>query len=166
MALGPQLRQKPRPSASVFVYWVPWAIFFTRHGRPWSNPTILHSKDTESCSTYLWSVFMFNKRWYNTEVKTSIGSVVAAFEQWLIQHSWYSIWIYETRCSATFSKLLHAVLFLIPRPYNVPLCELCEFNPHFEHDRFSASLLVVYVSCAKASKLNTKCVFYFTTSLP
>ena len=86
--------------------------------------------------------------------------------QWLIQHSWYSIWIYETRSSATFSKLLHGVLFLIPRPYNVPLSELCEFNPHFEHDRFSASLLVVYVSCAKASKLNTKYVFYFTTSLP
>ena len=40
MALGPQLRQKPRPSASVFVYWVPRAMFFTRHGRPWSNPTI------------------------------------------------------------------------------------------------------------------------------
>ena len=39
MALGPQLRQKPRPSASVFVYWVPRAMFFTRHGRPWSNPT-------------------------------------------------------------------------------------------------------------------------------
>ena len=30
---------KPRPSASVFVYWVPRATFFTRHGRPWSNPT-------------------------------------------------------------------------------------------------------------------------------
>ena len=39
MALGPQLRQKPRPPASVFVYWVPRAMFFTRHGRPWSNPT-------------------------------------------------------------------------------------------------------------------------------
>ena len=39
MALGPQLRQKPRPSASVFVYWVPRAMFFTRHGRPRSNPT-------------------------------------------------------------------------------------------------------------------------------
>ena len=39
MALGPQLRQKPRPSASVFVYWVPRAMFFTWHGRPWSNPT-------------------------------------------------------------------------------------------------------------------------------
>ena len=39
MALRPQLRQKPRPSASVFVYWVPRAMFFTRHGRPWSNPT-------------------------------------------------------------------------------------------------------------------------------
>ena len=23
-----------------FVYWVPGAMFFTRHGRPWSNPTI------------------------------------------------------------------------------------------------------------------------------
>ena len=30
------------PSASVFVYWVPWAMFFTRHGRPWSNPTTNH----------------------------------------------------------------------------------------------------------------------------
>ena len=39
MALGPQLRQKPWPLASVFVYWVPRAMFFTRHGRPWSNPT-------------------------------------------------------------------------------------------------------------------------------
>ena len=39
MALGPQLRQKPRLSSSVFVYWVPRAMFFTRHGRPWSNPT-------------------------------------------------------------------------------------------------------------------------------
>ena len=39
MALGPKLRQKPRPSASVFVYWVPRAMFFTRHGRPWSKPT-------------------------------------------------------------------------------------------------------------------------------
>ena len=38
MALGPQLRQKPRPSASVFVYWVPRAMFFTRHGH-WS-PTV------------------------------------------------------------------------------------------------------------------------------
>ena len=43
MALGPQLRQKPRPSASVFVYWVPRAMFFTRHGRPWSNPIIARS---------------------------------------------------------------------------------------------------------------------------
>ena len=43
MALGPQLRQKPRPSASVFVYWVPRAMFFTRHGRPWSNPTTYYS---------------------------------------------------------------------------------------------------------------------------
>ena len=42
MALGTQLRQKPRPSASVFVYWVPRAMFFTRHGRPWSNPTVWH----------------------------------------------------------------------------------------------------------------------------
>ena len=39
MALGPQWRQKPRPSASVFVYRVPQAMFFTRHGTPWSNPT-------------------------------------------------------------------------------------------------------------------------------
>ena len=39
MALGPQLRQNPRPSATVFVYWVPRAMFFTRHGTPWSNPT-------------------------------------------------------------------------------------------------------------------------------
>ena len=43
MALGPQLGQKPRPSASVFVYWVPRAMFFTRHGRPWSNPTTYHN---------------------------------------------------------------------------------------------------------------------------
>ena len=43
MALGPQLRQKPRPSASVFVYWVPRAMFLSRHGRPWSNPTALHT---------------------------------------------------------------------------------------------------------------------------
>ena len=43
MALGPQLRQKPRPSASVFVYWVHRAMFFTRHGRPWSNPTLYHN---------------------------------------------------------------------------------------------------------------------------
>ena len=42
MDLGPQLRQKPRPSASVFVYWVPRAMFFTQHGRPWSNPTTWH----------------------------------------------------------------------------------------------------------------------------
>ena len=42
MALGPQLRQKPRPSASVFVNWIPRAMFFTRHGRPWSNPTTYH----------------------------------------------------------------------------------------------------------------------------
>ena len=41
MALGPQLRQKPRPSASVFVYWVPRAMFFTWHERPWSNPTVI-----------------------------------------------------------------------------------------------------------------------------
>ena len=34
---------KPRPSASVFVYWVPRAMFFTRHGRPWSNPIIARS---------------------------------------------------------------------------------------------------------------------------
>ena len=27
MALGPQIRQKPRPSASLFVYWVPRAMF-------------------------------------------------------------------------------------------------------------------------------------------
>ena len=40
MALGPQLQQKPRPSAPVFVYWVPRAMFFTQHGRPWSNPAI------------------------------------------------------------------------------------------------------------------------------
>ena len=33
---------KTRPSASVFVYWVPRAMFFTRHGRPWSNPTAYH----------------------------------------------------------------------------------------------------------------------------
>ena len=32
MARGTQLRQ--------FVYWVPRAMFFTRHGRPWSNPII------------------------------------------------------------------------------------------------------------------------------
>ena len=39
MAIGPQLWQKPRPSALVFVYRVPRAMFFTWHGRPWSNPT-------------------------------------------------------------------------------------------------------------------------------
>ena len=40
MALGPQLRQKPRPSASVFVYWVPRATFFT-HGMG-DHDQILH----------------------------------------------------------------------------------------------------------------------------
>ena len=28
--------------AEVFVYWVPRAMFFTRHGRPWSTPTTKH----------------------------------------------------------------------------------------------------------------------------
>ena len=28
-----------KSSASVFLYWVHRAKFFTRHGRPWSNPT-------------------------------------------------------------------------------------------------------------------------------
>ena len=52
MALGPQLRQKPRPSASVFVYWVPRAMFFTRHGRPWSNPTTKHHNIMRNASLY------------------------------------------------------------------------------------------------------------------
>ena len=30
---------KPRPLASVVVYWVPRAMFVIWHGRPWSNPT-------------------------------------------------------------------------------------------------------------------------------
>ena len=34
---------KNRGPASVFVYWVPRAMFFTRHGRPWSNPIIARS---------------------------------------------------------------------------------------------------------------------------
>ena len=50
MALGPQLCQKPRPSASVFVYWVPRAMFFTRHGRPWSNPTTQHNNCNDNIS--------------------------------------------------------------------------------------------------------------------
>ena len=50
MALWPQLRLKPRPSASVFVYWVPRAMFFTRHGRPWSNPTTQHNNCNDNIS--------------------------------------------------------------------------------------------------------------------
>ena len=57
MALGLQLRQKHRPSVSVFVYWVPRAIFFTRHGRPWSNPTInnwRYNHNTNGYKPRLW----------------------------------------------------------------------------------------------------------------
>ena len=42
---SPMPCEKHGPRASVrkknlfFVYWVPLAMFFTRHGRPWSNPT-------------------------------------------------------------------------------------------------------------------------------
>ena len=37
---SPMPCEKHGPRASVFVYWVPRAMFFTRHGRPWSNPTL------------------------------------------------------------------------------------------------------------------------------
>ena len=34
-------------------YWVPRAMFFTRHGRPWSNPTALHKLClTEGCPSW------------------------------------------------------------------------------------------------------------------
>ena len=66
MALGPQLRQKPRPSASVFVYWVPRAMIFTWHGRPWSNPI------TMVCAVY---IFIF--LWEDWHVQAIIEISVA-----------------------------------------------------------------------------------------
>ena len=41
---GPRASVTTKTSASVFVYWVPRAMFFTRHGRPWSNPTTQYQK--------------------------------------------------------------------------------------------------------------------------
>ena len=79
MTLGPQLRQKPRPSASVFVYWVPRAMFFTRHGRPWSNPTACHFGPCYSIS-----------RLYVEYCST---------RKWLPTHSHWGEWFYNRRIS-------------------------------------------------------------------
>ena len=89
----------------------------------------MHSKDTESCSTYLWSVFMFNKRW-------CLGEDVnwhCCPNVWIIINSTFVIFvIFEYR---TFDVLQHSpnyymvFYFLIPRPDNVPMSERSELNP-------------------------------------
>ena len=49
-------------SASVFAYWVPRAIFFTRHRRPWSNPIIagLLIDFFPYLFTWIWILMLWN----------------------------------------------------------------------------------------------------------